>query len=173
MQNQRPSSASAKPRSIAGKEQYQSAQGPQSGSGYEDYDEGGDDYDDDFEDYHEPTDQETINQKCQILNNMEAIEKTKGRVAGLMDDSISQVKDKVATMTKASKAAALRDRCQAELGFHFPDVYTYLRRVRTQETSTDELTVQRQLQELVGRDRALLQGCFLVDQLVFQETLYR
>ncbi len=30
----------------------------------------------------------------------------------------------------------------------------------------EEVVVQRQLQELVGGDRALMQGCFLVDQLV-------
>lgn len=36
----------------------------------------------------------------------------------------------------------------------------------------EEVVVQRQLQELVGGDRALLQGCFLVDQLVFQESMY-
>lgn len=51
---------------------------------------GGDDYDDDFEDYHEPSDQETINQKCKILSNMEALERSKGRPAD-MDDSISQI----------------------------------------------------------------------------------
>lgn len=33
--------------------------------------------------------------------------------------------------------------------------------------------MQKALHELVGGDRSLIQGCFLVDQLVFQEMMYR
>ncbi len=36
--------------------------------------------------------------------------------------------------------------------------------------NADETAVQRYLQELVGNDKALLNSCFLVDQLVFQEV---
>lgn len=37
----------------------------------------------------------------------------------------------------------------------------------------DESQIQRALQELVGRDTEMLKGCFLVDQLVFQETCHQ
>ena len=36
----------------------------------------------------------------------------------------------------------------------------------------DEREVQRRLRDMVGNDATMLQGCFLVDQLVFQETMY-
>ncbi len=115
------------------------------------------------------------------------------------------------TTIKNTRSSVLRERCQAALGFHFPEVYAYLKRTRNQEQATgarararrthkddeqhppwrlksadqrgvcgmsaalhacaDEMQVQKQLQELVGGDRTLLQGCFLVDQLVFQEMM--
>ena len=36
----------------------------------------------------------------------------------------------------------------------------------------EEREVQRKLRDLVGNDSVMLQGCFLVDQLVFQETMH-
>ncbi|GFH20568.1 protein kinase domain-containing protein, partial [Haematococcus lacustris] len=82
------------------------------------------------------------------------------------------VREKVGVSARSSKAAALRDRCKQALGHHFASVYAYLRRVRSQEAaSIDEAGVQRALHELVGQDKALLQGCFLTDQLVFQEMM--
>ncbi len=36
----------------------------------------------------------------------------------------------------------------------------------------DEASVQKSLSELVGGDKTLMQGCFLVDQLVFTEMMY-
>lgn len=74
---------------------------------------------------------------------------------------------------KADKARAIRERCQAALGPIFPAVYDYLRRVRgAPAASVDEKDVQRRLLELVGNDKARLPGCFVVDQLVFQELMF-
>jgi hypothetical protein len=39
--------------------------------------------------------------------------------------------------------------------------------------AADEGAVQRALLDLVGSDKGLLKGCFLVDQLVFQEMMYK
>lgn len=50
---------------------------------------GGDDYEDDFEDYSPADDQDTINQKCKILSNIEDLERTGGQ--GLDDASLAQV----------------------------------------------------------------------------------
>ncbi len=36
----------------------------------------------------------------------------------------------------------------------------------------DEAAVQKTLSDLVGGDKTLLQGCFMVDQLVFTEMMY-
>lgn len=43
----------------------------------------------------------------------------------------------------------------------------------THPAPADEVHVQKALSDLVGGDRSLMQGCFLVDQLVFQEMMYR
>lgn len=76
--------------------------------------------------------------------------------------------------TKADKARAIRERCQSTLGpALFPVVYDYLRRVRgAPAASVDEKDVQRRLLDLVGGDKSALQGCFVVDQLVFQELMF-
>lgn len=66
---------------------------------------------------------------------------------------------------------ALHDRCAASLGRHFDDVYAYLKRVRNSPQPTAETEVQRKLMELVSNKKDLMQGCFMVDQLVFQEIL--
>ncbi len=134
---------------------------------------------------------------------------------------MSQVRDRVGSAVKNGKATQLRNQCQAALGFHFAEVYAYLRRARTQDTppgeyytvcvcvrvcvsvryslapflfgiakglencwvcalcgsvyvcvSAEEAVVQKTLSDLVGGDRTLLQGCFMVDQLVFTEMMY-
>uniref|UniRef100_A0A7S0R2F9 non-specific serine/threonine protein kinase n=1 Tax=Chlamydomonas leiostraca TaxID=1034604 RepID=A0A7S0R2F9_9CHLO len=143
--------------------------------GYDDYDEGGDEYPDDFEDYSPADDQDTINQKVKILSQMEDLERSGPEGWGVDDTALAQVRDKVGAGTKSSKAQALRDKCQAALGVHFAQVYAYLRQTRNLADSgqVDEVVVQRHLSDLVGGDRALIQGCFLVDQLVFQEMMYR
>ncbi|KAL6747220.1 kinase-like domain-containing protein [Haematococcus lacustris] len=138
-------------------------------SGYED----DDDYEDDFEEYNPLAldDQETRNEKCKILSNMEDLVIAPGQ--GGLPNEDQQVREKVGVSARSSKAAALRDRCKQALGHHFASVYAYLRRVRSQEAaSIDEAGVQRALHELVGQDKALLQGCFLTDQLVFQEMMF-
>ncbi len=65
----------------------------------------------------------------------------------------------------------LRDKCQSALGHHFGEVYTYLRRVRTSDKPPSEREVRDHLLELVDNDKGMLPGCFLVDQLVFQESM--
>jgi len=126
-------------------------------------------YESDFEDVE---DQDTINQKCKLLSNIEDLERTHQSNAYGDTRAISQVCERVGLSTKTGKAAALRERCQQSLGRMFPEVYAYLRKMRTQE-SLDESQIQRALQELVGRDSEMLKGCFLVDQLVFQETCHQ
>ncbi|GFH17604.1 protein kinase domain-containing protein [Haematococcus lacustris] len=131
------------------------------------------DYEDDFEEYNPLAldDQETRNEKCKILSNMEDLVIAPGQ--GGLPNEDQQVREKVGVSARSSKAAALRDRCKQALGHHFASVYAYLRRVRSQEAaSIDEAGVQRALHELVGQDKALLQGCFLTDQLVFQEMMF-
>lgn len=49
--------------------------------------------------------------------------------------AIAQVRERVAPQTKAGKAAALRTQCEAQLGRLFPEVYAYLRNMRTQGTA--------------------------------------
>ncbi|KAF5836953.1 hypothetical protein DUNSADRAFT_5182 [Dunaliella salina] len=126
-------------------------------------------YESDFE---EVEDQDVINQKCKLLSNIEDLERTHQNNAYGDTRAISQVSERVGLSTKTGKAAALRERCQQYLGRMFPEVYAYLRKMRTQE-SLDESHIQRALQDLVGRDPEMLKGCFLVDQLVFQETCHQ
>ncbi len=57
----------------------------------DDYDDGGhNDYESDFEDYTPADDEETINQKHKILNQMQDLERTRGKAAD-WDDAITQV----------------------------------------------------------------------------------
>ena len=73
---------------------------------------------------------------------------------------------------------ALREQCEQVLGYHFGDVYFYLREARSSGKVQDEEQVHRQLMDMLGKPsdpevRArLMQGCFLVDQLVFQESMW-
>eukprot|EP00967_Tisochrysis_lutea_P082605 scaffold114393_cov23-Tisochrysis_lutea.AAC.1 len=53
--------------------------------------------------------------------------------------AISQVCERVGLSTKTGKAAALRERCQQSLGRMFPEVYAYLRKMRTQESLGERL----------------------------------
>lgn len=50
------------------------------------------DYESDFEDYSPVDDQDTINQKCKILNNMQDLEKSRGKLGTTEDMSIAQVR---------------------------------------------------------------------------------
>ena len=78
--------------------------------------------------------------------------------------------DKVNNAIKSNKAQVMRDKAQAQLGSYFPNVYSYLRKVRAQAVAPPEREVQERLLELVGKKKDLMQGCFTVDQLVFHET---
>ena len=78
--------------------------------------------------------------------------------------------DNVNSAIKSDKARAMREKAQGQLGSYFANVYSYLRRVRAQSVAPPEREVQDKLLELVGKKKELMQGCFLVDQLVFQET---
>jgi len=83
------------------------------------------------------------------------------------------MQEKVGSAVKTGKAQALRDRCQAALGYHFGEVYTYLRRARGAAQPPDEREVQKHLLGLVGGSRELMPGCFMVDQLVFTESMFK
>lgn len=93
-------------------------------------------YESDFEDF--TPDQETMNARCKILSSLQELERS-----GEEDTSqqpgfpgaapVVQVEERVRADVFSSKAAAMRERCQEALGFHFPQVYAYLRRIRTQE----------------------------------------
>lgn len=48
----------------------------------------------------------------------------------------AQVRDKVGSVTKSSKASALREKCQAALGVNFAQVYAFLRKTREMDSST-------------------------------------
>ena len=83
------------------------------------------------------------------------------------------MQEKVGSAVKTSKAQALRDRCQTALGYHFGEVYTFLRRARGAAQPPDEREVQKRLLDLVGGNKGLLPGCFMVDQLVFTESMFK
>jgi hypothetical protein len=87
--------------------------------------------------------------------------------------SLAAVRDQVVEpQYRDGKLRVLQDRCHAALGGYFGGVYEYLRRIRGATCgSYDEREVQRRLLELVGGERGCVQGCFLVDQLVFQEMM--
>ncbi|KAG1655857.1 hypothetical protein FOA52_012507, partial [Chlamydomonas sp. UWO 241] len=87
-------------------------------------------------------------------------------------DSLAHVQHRVGSGVMRSKAVALRERCTAMLGYHFGDVYAFLRRARARSPPTPEAEVQRRLLQLVGNNEELMHGCFLVDQLVFQESMW-
>ncbi len=90
-----------------------------------------------------------------------------------MNEALSKVVDRAVTRSKDEQVAALGQRCRQALGPAFDKVYGYLSRVRgAAGAQPDERDVQRALLELVGGNRALLPGCFMCDQLVFQECLY-
>jgi hypothetical protein len=61
---------------------------------------------------------------------------------------------------------------QEALGFHFATVYAYLRKTRSAATPPDEREVQKKLLEIVGNRKDLMPGCFMVDQLVFTESMH-
>mmetsp|Transcript_23560 Transcript_23560/g.51706 ORF Transcript_23560/g.51706 Transcript_23560/m.51706 type:complete len:731 (-) Transcript_23560:30-2222(-) len=148
--------------------------GGRAAAGQDEYEEDFDDeYESDFEDYSPGDDADMVNQRIKILNNVEELERSMGSLSfdnTGMDGVLPQ--ERINTITKNSKAQVLRDRCQGMLGYHFGDVYTYLRRVRSSSEPVDEREVQKKLLELVGGNRDLLQGCFMTDQLVFQESMW-
>ncbi len=57
------------------------------------------------------------------------------------------------------------------LGYHFGDVYAFLRKVRA-GPGADEAEVQKRLLQLVGNNTELMHGCYMVDNLVFQESMW-
>uniref|UniRef100_A0A7R9VF18 Uncharacterized protein n=1 Tax=Chlamydomonas euryale TaxID=1486919 RepID=A0A7R9VF18_9CHLO len=126
-------------------------------------------YESDFEDF-DANEGHSMAQRMKIISNMEDLERTLSSKGG--SNSIVNVQDQVGQTVKNSKAQALRDRCYAALGNKFDDVYSFLSQVRGASTPTNEAVVNRQLMELVGQDKQLMQGCFLVDQLVFQEKMW-
>ncbi|EFJ46297.1 NimA-related protein kinase 5 [Volvox carteri f. nagariensis] len=123
-------------------------------------------YSDDFEDDDE--DEGVVQQRNRIIQNVEDIASRAydGR------DSIAAVQERVKqTGANSDKARAIRQGCEAQLGNKFAPVYEYLSRARRQEPPPDEKEVQRRLLEIVG-DKARMPGCFMVDQLVFTESMY-
>lgn len=143
---------------------------------------GDDDYDDDFEDYEdddfeeydpsEDKDGVVLQQRRQILSNVVELEKSMSMSDDLAEQMIAGVQERVAPVTKSGKTQQLKKQCESGLGSSFPQIYAYLKKVRTAPTPTDEKEVQKRLLDMVGGNRERLQGCFMVDQLVFQEMMY-
>ncbi|GAX79840.1 hypothetical protein CEUSTIGMA_g7280.t1 [Chlamydomonas eustigma] len=126
-------------------------------------------YESDFEDYDPDDSNDVVHQRMKIVNNIEEL----GRTMGSNYNPLDTMQERVGNTVKNSKAQALREKCQNALGYHFGEVYTYLRRARTSQSPPDEREVQRHLLELVGSKKELMPGCFLVDQLVFQESMFQ
>lgn len=135
-----------------------------------------DDYEDDFEEMYEDDDFEEYDPSEEVQHHRQIVKELEKSMS-MSDDTAEQViagvQERVATGTKNSKTLALKKQCEAQLGSVLPQVYAYLKKVRTSNVSTDEKEVQKKLLELVSGDRTRLQGCFMVDQLVFQEMMYR
>lgn len=70
-----------------------------------------------------------------------------------------------------TKIRELYERCNSALGPKFCEVYFYLKDVRTSPRPPSEGEVSRKLLRLVNQDRAKLAGCFMCDQLIFQEMM--
>eukprot|EP00955_Chlamydomonas_euryale_P074669 362100-Chlamydomonas_euryale.AAC.1 len=87
-------------------------------------------------------------------------------------DSLVRVQHRVPSQVKRSKVNGLREQCTQQLGYHFGDVYAYLRRARGSNPPVPEPEVQKRLLALVGNNDGLMHGCYLVDQLVFQESMW-
>lgn len=124
-----------------------------------------DGYSDDFEP-EDSGDEVLLKQRDRIIKNVQDMASFDDESKG----SIALVKEQVSAIKVNDKAKALRERCTKALGPKFNNVYDYLKRARA--ASTDEKEVQRQLLAIVG-DKALMPGCFCVDQLVFTETMFQ
>eukprot|EP00798_Chlamydomonas_sp_ICE-L_P014519 gene14519-20549_t len=163
---QRPSSSQAAAQRYSNNNvsQYQ----PKSDDEYED---DFDDYEDDFEAYNPADEQEIVNQRMKILNNVEEMERSMGD--SFDESSTMAMQERVGTVQRNSKVALMREKCQSALGPKFTIVYNYLKDARSAAKAPDEKEVQRKLRDIVGNDKTLVQGCFLADQLVFQEEMHR
>lgn len=149
------------------------------------YEDDFEDYEDDgFEEYEEEEEEEDpeerqqlvqeVQQRRQIVHNMMEISRSLDGAAGGGGCSVS---DRAPVVLHDAKLTALHERAAAALGPHFDTVYRYLRAVRTRGGGggggvPDEREVQRRLLELLGGDRSRMQGCFVCDQLVFQEMMH-
>ncbi|KAG1656955.1 hypothetical protein FOA52_004341 [Chlamydomonas sp. UWO 241] len=112
-----------------------------------------------------------VNRRMDIIKNVEELERTLTSASKVDRDSIVNVQDQVGNTVKVHKAAQLRERCHSDLGPKFDAVYAYLTKVRAAAKPPAEADVNKELLKLVGGDKGHMQGCFLVDQLVFHESM--
>lgn len=130
-------------------------------------------YSDDFEDDDEVENAAVAQQRNRIIKNVQDMASFDDESKG----SIANVKENVRVRNALSdKARALRERCEAALGPKFTPVYDFLRKVRLAQAGMNvneknEKEIQKRLLDIVV-DKAKMPGCFLVDQLVFSESMY-